>query len=46
MTDVESVQQTDDWYDLPWKQFQRNVYRLQRRIYQAASKGADDNSPD
>jgi len=37
MTDVEK-QQTDDWYDLPWKQFQRNVYRLQRRIYQAASK--------
>ncbi len=37
MADVEQ-QQTDDWYDLPWKQFQRNVYRLQRRIYQAANR--------
>jgi RNA-directed DNA polymerase len=38
MADVEKVQQTDDWYDLPWKQFQWNVYRLQRRIYQATSR--------
>ena len=38
MTDVAKTQQTDSWYDLPWKNFQRNVYRLQQRIYQAASR--------
>jgi len=32
-------QQTEDWATLPWEQFQRNVYRLQRRIYQAARCG-------
>ena len=26
---------TEDWKALPWKQFQRNVFRLQKRIYQA-----------
>lgn len=31
MTDV--TPQTEDWQTLPWKQFQRNVYRLQKRIY-------------
>jgi RNA-directed DNA polymerase len=29
----------EDWQVLPWKQFQRNVYRLQKRIYQAAQRG-------
>jgi len=32
-------QRTEDWRTLPWKSFQRNVYRLQKRIYQAASRG-------
>ena len=32
-------QQTEDWATLPGEQFQRNVYRLQRRIYQAARCG-------
>lgn len=32
-------QRTEDWETLPWKQYQRNVYRLQRRIYQAARQG-------
>ncbi len=27
---------TEDWHTLPWKHFHRNVYRLQKRIYQAA----------
>ena len=27
---------TEDWAALPWKQYQRNVYRLQNRIYRAA----------
>lgn len=29
----------EDWQTLPWKQFQRNVYRLQKRIYRAAQRG-------
>ncbi len=29
----------EDWRTLPWKKFQRNVHRLQRRIYQAARRG-------
>ena len=31
--------QTEDWRALPWKQFQRNVFRLQKRIYRAARRG-------
>jgi RNA-directed DNA polymerase len=27
------------WKTLPWKKFQRNVFRLQRRIYQARLRG-------
>jgi RNA-directed DNA polymerase len=30
---------TEDWAALPWKKYQRNVYRLQRRIYRAARQG-------
>jgi RNA-directed DNA polymerase len=30
---------TEDWKTLPWKKFQRNVYRLQKRIYQAQLRG-------
>ena len=26
---------TEDWKTLPWKDLQRNVFRLQKRIYQA-----------
>ena len=29
---------TEDWKSLPWKDIQRNVFRLQRRIYQAACR--------
>ena len=36
---VVATQQTEDWATLPWERFQRNVYRLQRRIYQAARCG-------
>jgi len=32
-------QLTEDWATLPAKQFERNVYRLQKRIYQAARRG-------
>lgn len=27
------------WKDLPWKRFQRTVFKLQKRIYRAASRG-------
>jgi RNA-directed DNA polymerase len=30
---------TEDWRTLPWRDYQRNVYRLQKRIYQAARQG-------
>src|SRR5512135_2616472 len=30
---------TEDWQTLPWKKYQRNVFRLQKRIYQAARRG-------
>lgn len=30
---------TEDWKGLPWKQFQRNVFQLQQRIYQASRCG-------
>ncbi|MFQ5857410.1 MAG: reverse transcriptase N-terminal domain-containing protein [Anaerolineae bacterium] len=30
---------TEGWKTLPWKQFERNVFRLQKRIYQAARRG-------
>jgi RNA-directed DNA polymerase len=29
---------TDEWKALPWKKFQKNLYRLQHRIYKAAQK--------
>jgi hypothetical protein len=36
---------TEDWRTLPWRDYQRNVYRLQKRIYQAAphSNGVNDS---
>jgi len=37
MTDVAT--HTEDWATLPWKKYQRNVYRLQKRIYRAARRG-------
>jgi len=30
---------TEDWHSLPWKKFQRNVRRLQQRIYRAERRG-------
>jgi RNA-directed DNA polymerase len=31
--------QTEDWKALPWKQYQREVFRLQQRIYRATLRG-------
>ena len=33
----------DEWKNIPWKQFQKNLFRLQHRIYKAAKK-KDNNS--
>ena len=33
------IQLTEGWQMLNWRELQRNVYRLQRRIYQAARRG-------
>jgi RNA-directed DNA polymerase len=30
---------TESWQTLPWERFQRNVFRLQQRIYQATRRG-------
>jgi RNA-directed DNA polymerase len=37
MTDA--TRQTEDWQTLPWQKYQRNVRRLQQRIYRAESRG-------
>ncbi len=37
MAAVES--RTEDWRTLPWKDIQRTVFRLQKRIYRAARQG-------
>ena len=29
----------DGWKDLPWKQFERQVFKLQKRIYRASQRG-------
>ena len=29
----------DGWNDLPWKQFERQVFKLQKRIYRASQRG-------
>lgn len=33
------LKHTEDWRMLPWSEIERNIYRLQQRIYQAASRG-------
>jgi hypothetical protein len=33
-----------EWQDLPWKKIERNVFKLQKRIYQASQRGTDDSS--
>lgn len=34
-----TLKYTEDWQMLPWKEIERGVFRLQQRIYQAASCG-------
>ncbi len=33
---ADAQKHTEAWQDLPWKKFQKVVFRLQKRIYQAA----------
>lgn len=30
---------TEDWRTLPWRAIERNVFRLQQRIYRATARG-------
>src|SRR5438552_148319 len=33
------VQPIEDWTHIPWRKLEKNVYRLQKRIYQASLRG-------
>ena len=35
---VRRRRQLEDWKSLPWKDIQKSVFRLQKRIYRAASQ--------
>jgi RNA-directed DNA polymerase len=37
-TNTRCSKRTEDWNRLAWKDIQKNVLRLQRRIYQAANQ--------
>ena len=39
MDNVETILQEYEWTDLPWKKFEKSLYKLQKRIYQASSRG-------
>ena len=39
MDNVEFIQQEYEWSDLPWKKFEKVLYKLQKRIYQASLRG-------
>jgi RNA-directed DNA polymerase len=39
MDNVEYIQQEYEWSDLPWKKFEKVLYKLQKRIYQASKRG-------
>jgi len=43
MTTKRSKSYVDEWKTLPWKKFQKNLFRLQHRIYKAA-KSEDKSS--
>jgi RNA-directed DNA polymerase len=35
---ADTLTYTEDWQTLPWKEIERNVFRLQKRIYQATKE--------
>ncbi len=34
-----ALRPSEVWKSIPWKKFQRNVFRLQKRIYRAKQRG-------
>ncbi len=34
-----ALRPSEAWKNIPWKKIQRNVFRLQKRIYQAKLRG-------
>jgi RNA-directed DNA polymerase len=34
-----ALQPMYEWKDIPWRKLEKNVFKLQRRIYQASSRG-------
>lgn len=36
---ADALKHTEAWENKPWKRFQRVVFRLQKRIYQAEQRG-------
>ena len=43
MNYVEQKQQKYKWSDIPWKKLEKNLYKLQKRIYQASLRGNVSN---
>ena len=43
MSKTDSVNQAgiEDWRDIPWRELEKRVFKLQKRIYQASAKGDD-----
>src|SRR3954452_2029675 len=39
MADQASIQPIEDWSQIPWRKLEVYVYRLQKRIFRAASRG-------
>ena len=39
MDNVEYIQREYEWTELPWKKFEKVLYKLQKRIYQASKRG-------
>ncbi|MDJ0746047.1 MAG: reverse transcriptase N-terminal domain-containing protein [Xenococcaceae cyanobacterium MO_167.B27] len=39
MDNVGFIQQEYEWSELPWKKFEKILYKLQKRIYQASKRG-------
>ena len=39
MDNVEFIRQEYEWSELPWKKFEKVLYKLQKRIYQASKRG-------
>ena len=36
---MNTVQPMYKWKDIPWRQLERNVYKLQKRIFKASRRG-------